>query len=378
MLLGEGFLRLADIRPREYVPEDVRRSRWWTDYPAPGDTLRYVGWLPFNVKEFDIEVSFNAAGWRDRDYGLEKRKGVYRIIVIGDSYVEAREVELEKTFHKILESRLNQELDMPVEVMALGRGGTTTVHHYEYLKHSGLALDPDLVILSFFPGNDVIENSAPLSQAYRRWLRQVYTPYVVEPKARIYDCLLWVRGSYLNHFVVDRLLDFYTNNAHLFHSEISKEDLVSNSVQLYRPGDYDTRWAMAWKRSLALIDRMRTLAEGEGVEFLLMIAHSGQVPGIEADPLARNELIGVDTLKPIRILSEFSEEREIAYLNLEPPLTKHFLETGERYFWKYDAHWNETGHRVVADALFRIVAPKVAGETPVQPPMRAGGAPAAP
>ena len=108
------------------------------------------------------------------------------------------------------------------------------------------------------------------------------------------------------------------------------------------------------------IDRSNTRAcEGAGAEFVLLIAHSGQVPGIKSDRLARNDYVDVDTLKPIRILLEFCEERGVDHLNLEPLLTEHLRETGERYYWRYDAHWNETGHRIVADALFRKLAPKL-------------------
>jgi hypothetical protein len=45
----------------------------------------------------------NSYGWRDVEWSLNKKPGVYRVAVVGDSYVEAFQVELSETFLKIAE-----------------------------------------------------------------------------------------------------------------------------------------------------------------------------------------------------------------------------------------------------------------------------------
>ena len=65
----------------------------------------------------------NEHGWSDRAYPLEKPADTYRIVVLGDSYVEAKEVPLEKTFHKLLEKDLRpayQFLKSQLQVMSHG------------------------------------------------------------------------------------------------------------------------------------------------------------------------------------------------------------------------------------------------------------------
>ncbi len=105
--------------------------------------------------------------------------------------------------------------------------------------------------------------------------------------------------------------------------------------------------------------KARDLAESNGAEFVVMNAFSAQVPGYKPDQLGRDEYPDIDLKKPTLILRDFCEQEDIQFLDLEPPLTSFQMETGERYYWRYDAHWNENGHRVVAEALFRFVSDRL-------------------
>src|SRR5262245_19292994 len=53
-------------------------------------------------------VKINSHGYRDRERAVSKPPGVYRIAVMGDSYTEARQVDLDKTFTYLSEEELNQ------------------------------------------------------------------------------------------------------------------------------------------------------------------------------------------------------------------------------------------------------------------------------
>jgi hypothetical protein len=51
----------------------------------------------------------NRDGWRDRDWDLSKRPGLFRVAVVGDSYVEAIQVQSDETFLRIAEPALVAE-----------------------------------------------------------------------------------------------------------------------------------------------------------------------------------------------------------------------------------------------------------------------------
>lgn len=98
----------------------------------------------------------NNRGWRDRDRTIEKPKGVFRILVLGDSNTFAPLVEDEAMYTRVLERKLN-ESGIKAEVMNFAYGGWSTDQQLEALVNEGIAYKPDLVILQFC-GNDIGEN----------------------------------------------------------------------------------------------------------------------------------------------------------------------------------------------------------------------------
>ncbi|MCC6905986.1 MAG: SGNH/GDSL hydrolase family protein, partial [Anaerolineae bacterium] len=108
---------------------------------------------------YDAIVTYNSAGMRTPDVPYEKPADVYRILIIGDSFVEAVQMPYDNTFYARLQDRLNGvTIDgKRVEVLAMGRTGWGTLQEYLYYVHEGYRFDADLVILSFYI-NDVADN----------------------------------------------------------------------------------------------------------------------------------------------------------------------------------------------------------------------------
>lgn len=103
----------------------------------------------------DVLVTFNERGLRDRSI-LPKASGEYRILALGDSVTFGWGVDQDKIFPVRLESLLEWRLHRPVRVINSGVGGYNTVQEVTYFKQEGMALQPDLVILTYVQ-NDVEE-----------------------------------------------------------------------------------------------------------------------------------------------------------------------------------------------------------------------------
>lgn len=359
----EVGLRLGGYKPRAYVPGDI----WLTyKFPRPNSVTSYKGYLPYHVQEFETEVRINARGWRDHDYAIPKPPGVRRVLVVGDSYVEGKEVELDRTFHKLLERRLNEELSPQTgsryEVPALGKGGSSTIGHLDFLTSPGLALQPDVVVLSVFPGNDIRENSVELTAEYQKWLDEVYRSHMVPARISVIDKLTILPWSYLNQFFVDKFSDFYVGRLNWFHRDLQKNRMVSNDLDVYRDKtagstEPDARWEKGWSVTEDFIVRARDEAEAGEAKFLVMFVFSAQLPGYDSDKLMNGSAgDDLDLRRPFRRLEEICARHGIRYLNLQPILADHERKTGQRYYWKYDAHWNGVGHEVAADSLFNEIA----------------------
>jgi len=99
----------------------------------------------------------NSLGWRDRDRARAKPSGAFRVAVVGDSYVEAFQVELDSTFVAIAERELNARGSTGVEVMNFGRSGMTTTEELRVLVSDILPCRPDAVVLVFVPQNDIAD-----------------------------------------------------------------------------------------------------------------------------------------------------------------------------------------------------------------------------
>jgi hypothetical protein len=94
---------------------------------------------------------------------------------MGDSYTEAMQVDLEKSFVKILESLLKADPPDPAlryEVLNMGMSGYGTANEYFLYTSEGVRYNPDLLILAFVTGNDFRNNSRKLD-------RYPYRPYFV-------------------------------------------------------------------------------------------------------------------------------------------------------------------------------------------------------
>src|SRR5262247_1658405 len=132
--------------------------------PITGLSLRpnTSGWYR---KEGQAYVATNSQGLHDRERPLTKPPGTYRIVMLGDSYPEALQVNVETTFWRLLEQRLEAcafRSAKHIDVINLGVSGFGTGQALRMLQTRGLAYQPDLVILAFFPGNDVRNNSREL------------------------------------------------------------------------------------------------------------------------------------------------------------------------------------------------------------------------
>lgn len=92
----------------------------------------------------------NSQGYMDYEYSYGKDEGTFRIIVIGDSVAQGQEVELEESFPKVLERKLNNDRGgRKYEVIVLARTGYSTIQQLVLLKKEAFKYSPDLILWSY-------------------------------------------------------------------------------------------------------------------------------------------------------------------------------------------------------------------------------------
>ena len=159
-------------------------------------------------------VETNAHGFHDRERRLEKEKGVYRVVFLGDSFLEAYQVPVEDNFSQRLSKRLSSRMErsdndagrQPGRVEALNQGvhGYGLGVHYLYVKERLSRWQPDGVVLVLFLGNDLHDNFAPMAaNAVPQFdLRGDSLHYQPPPP---YGAVMWLRDNLLARSAIMRL-----------------------------------------------------------------------------------------------------------------------------------------------------------------------------
>ncbi|MBN2345131.1 MAG: SGNH/GDSL hydrolase family protein [Candidatus Aminicenantes bacterium] len=114
----------------------------------------------------------NSTGLRDKEYRREKPPGTFRVAVLGDSFTMGSGLEIEETFHSILEARLNGNASAPShEFINFAVAGYDPRQYVATLRHRALRYDPDLVFFC---------QSHPFEGFHAD--RHFREPYVVKPR----------------------------------------------------------------------------------------------------------------------------------------------------------------------------------------------------
>lgn len=150
LLFCELFLRLVPIPGIQYDVSTYNDLTGHTLYPHSTYFYR-------NNRGDTATRSINSIGYLDTDHEKEKPNGTIRIGFFGDSFTEARQVELGATFFRLIENNLS---DRNVETLAFGVSGFSTLQSYITYSKWGNQFDLDLVVYVFVendPGDQIPE-----------------------------------------------------------------------------------------------------------------------------------------------------------------------------------------------------------------------------
>ena len=110
-------------------------------------------------------IRTNSAGFRDDEWTIDTPDDTVRIAVLGDSYVDALQVEEPDRFSEQLGVALapcEANAGQAIQVMNFGQSGYGTAQELMTYRHDVSTYAPDLVILAFLPHNDLRNNSRRL------------------------------------------------------------------------------------------------------------------------------------------------------------------------------------------------------------------------
>jgi hypothetical protein len=291
---------------------------------------------------------------------------VFRVLILGDSFIEAMQVPLEETFGRRLEAELETVMGKAaVQVASMGVSGYGTASQTLYYEQSGRRLEPDLVLLAFYPGNDVRDNSPALEPLLRpvygrdETLERVVSLGKDSANAEAKRGLLWKLQSYQYARKIlltkqPRLAGFLADLG-LLKQQAVREAETNGGV----PVDYgvyaaalSVEWEDAWRRTTRLLERLNEAVRSDGSRLVIMIvtARDHVYPKawarvLEANPPMRERRWDLEAPE-LRVV-EWCKENAIPYIRLSPVFAER-AKQGESLHFIYDGHWNAKGHALAA------------------------------
>jgi hypothetical protein len=325
----------------------------------PNTPFTWVGHAGL-VKEFSISTQWNSLGFNDDDHSFENPSRHFRIVVLGDSLVEALEVSRHQSFHKLLEKKLNaMSHEQKFEVIALGRAGNGARRNYQWLEQLGMKYRPDLVMMEFFPTNDVLDDSNDLRLLrdeqilkLRKISPLMDRPAIYRPKS---DSFI-LNHSKLFPMIAQSLVNL---RFRFFRYSLPSHEQIPVQYFIYA-ADYPHVWKRAWKTTLEHINKTRELASSGESDFLLIYFSERFKLSKEDQELLLKTYPAMAQYKwdfdhPQKILDHFSKSNRIRFLNLEPLFAAEYQMNKIPLHYEYDGHWNLAGHNLAAEMILRYL-----------------------
>lgn len=354
MWIATGLAIVAGIElilPRFERAQHLTHHRWGNRPHTllPGATHRAV------TRNYDVTFRANALGFNDLDHDPAKPRGRFRVLLLGDSFVEGFHVAPERHAARLLEGLAARD-GHALEVVAMGISGYGQSHELATYESVGRGYEPDLVIVFFCP-NDLWNNlvgvegeegppiytldsagnlipnlgpeTPPAPAAVRKHER---TPRF--PGLRVARRLL--RESY-------RLLAGDTRGAARAAALGELPEAAERENPRRPPGVRADQQVLF---ETLVREMKRRIVDRDGSR-LLSVTVSGNV---RAAPKRRY-------LRLTGWVAETFAGQGVDNVDLDALFRERSRLEGRHPSWEKDLHWNETGHAWVAETLYARIAP---------------------
>ena len=319
----------------------------------------------------------NRFGFNDHDYPLQKTPGIYRILVVGDSFGWVGGQE--GNYTAMLERQLDNHYGYHrIDIINTGYPMTQTAEQLVMLKKYGLQYHPDLVILGFFVGNDFIDgnpnrkrivvNDLYIDIDKRR--EHIILGYPIVFQSRL---LLYVKQKYKiftelrkgaateprqrlsqeqrGPFAEGTFLDLERAELEFFNISSSRKGRFQKNINYI----------------LQSITEMDALLKSRNIKF--MVAIYPDVFQIDKTLLRviferfRLHVEDYDLDLAQNILKSFLQSNGISYIDFTDRFRSESQE--KDLYLSSDPHWNHSGNQLAADILFETLVKRLDNVSPL-------------
>lgn len=341
----------------------------WRNIPNMG------GWHA--TDEYKVFEKLNSKGIRGPEFSYNKEAGVYRILVLGDSFAEGYMVPLESRFSEVMERELTGE-GTSVQVINMGTGGYSTDQELLRFESEGCKYHPDIVVLMFY-SNDVWYNAQdrswcglkPMFKIETSELRLTNVPVprlnesgdtvIDRERSRFSELMKWPRENLRFYTLVTRGM----KSMHWSRSIATKLGMIYGGIP-----EYFMIWRrerspevhQAWNITEAILLRLRESIERSGGDLIVFYVPDNALIYAQSW-VAMKRMYGISdrdwSIEQVgRDLERVCRQHAIPFIdptNRFKEVASELRSSDERLYYKKDVHWNVNGHRLAGEILAEYI-----------------------
>lgn len=292
-----------------------------------------VGW---NFSIVTKKKSNRAGFYSNFDYQSDHELPL--MAVIGDSYVEALQVQNHKSFHGIV----GVDATDKVRVYAFGSSGCPLSTYLKYAEWVRDLYKPDHYAFCIV-GNDFDE----CFQEYKTnggtltfFPKGVASPSMQDLVTKYYNPHRSLLTSIFRHSAVARYL--------VYNCEVDPRRIEFNVTSGGKREVIDPKRVRLGREAIAHFIRLLPEATGVKTENIVLILDAERANIYEPSPRDAGRSYYSQMKQK---LVEAAVSTDIHLIDMEEPFTNHFRENRQKFEFPTDGHWNELGHSLVAKVI---------------------------
>jgi hypothetical protein len=348
LLVAEGAVRI--VAPQQLL---ILRGDIWQPVDSLGWNHRPNLATSINTGEGSVHVFTDHRGYRVGEHGPVD--GERTVLLLGDSFMAAFQVEYEESVAGLMERGLAASMGAPVAVRNAAVGAWDPPHYLIKIRRALDREPADLAVVALYLGNDIVD-----------WNIDAFDPRdpTPRPEFRLPRSLgpgAWIEG-------ILRPADFHLRRVSHLHV-LARSRLLELRMRLglsaiYFPEEFLASEAdsFRWDLTEEILGNVAAEAQARNVPlvFVMLPTHFQVERGRLEQHLRVHGLdpaeVRID--QPNEILGERLRRRGLTVLDPLPDLRAAY-EDGERLYGGVDPHFSAAGHRVtwthVADTLAALL-----------------------
>ena len=339
--------------------------------------------LFFNQYEYQTINKYNNYGFRNKSFELQKK--TKRILFFGDSFLEGQGVDEDKRFSTIACKKIERD----TECINFGQIATQPSNYFENIVDFGIALRPDVIVVSIFLGNDFMQmGSNPPPKKYNINSQYEYEKNIKRPSsyllALIYQIstkkkYLLKKQNYKDQNFWELITGYKVSKELIIKNTNISKSIFEEKVKKIKPeildGIYDGKIPRTflnevfeqkydgenyysdkdYQSVLGYIRELTKITHEKNIDIVfLLIPDISEVNSRTFENVLSNDFSIkrlpkrlVEVKKMHKKLVEDLNKDNIIYIDVTENLKNYNKET----YFKYDNHFNENGHFVTAMSI---------------------------